>query len=187
MSKIKCLILGNKGSGKTTLLNYFSNLGYRVFNADNFIHQYLYKKNQKGYLYISDTFGLEYVNELEVDRVKLKQYLYTHPSYLQDITHFVNKYINTEIESKQDNILFIELPTYFDYQNDFSFEINVLIFLKKKNETETLFQLNKFDKIYSLIEKYFNNHDIACFYKNNQEWKYITLNDLVFSLNNKEK
>ncbi len=168
-----CLIVGFQQSGKTTLLNQLQAQGYHTINADEYIHQFLYQKNQLGYVFVKQSFGVNFVNDKEVDREKLKQFFQLYPDQLPVLTRFVNHFLNLYIKN-YDHDVFVELPTYYDYETSFNFDVSGVIFLKPVAQNEDLFKLPKLEMIYQNLVPLFDKSPEVCYYfDNNRTIQYV--------------
>ncbi len=166
-----CIIVGYQHSGKTHLLNQLIDQGYVGLNVDLWIHQYCYQVNQVGYQYVQEKFGAEYVNGQAVDRQKLKDYLLYHQEQLVELSRYLYQFLNQVIRDIDDDV-FVELPTYFDYQACFDFDVDGFILLPTNPTKTPLFalpqleqqyckhqaQLNQSQGVYYWIDKHANIH-----------------------------
>lgn len=111
-SKLVC-ICGFVGDGKTTSTNFFNDLGFETFNTDKWIHK-IYLKHEIGYKLILKLFGNRYVNEKEVDRVKLKKLIINNLVAKKKLERNINWLIYKKINQlKQKNkFIFVELGIY---------------------------------------------------------------------------
>lgn len=70
-SRILVCLSGKSSSGKSMLINRLKQDGYYTINLDELIHQH-YQKNQSGYDFVVENFGVEYVDENQVNRKKVR-------------------------------------------------------------------------------------------------------------------
>ena len=90
-------ILGGVGSGKSEVLRIFQeNHAALIIQADQIAHQ-LYAAGKPGYDAIRRICGEEYVDENEVIRSKLSQFLVEKPQFLNTINHAIHPLVYQEI------------------------------------------------------------------------------------------
>ncbi len=146
-AKHVCIIGGYQHSGKTHLLNQLIASGYVGLNVDLWIHQHCYQVNQVGYQYVQEKIGPEYVNGQAVDRQKLKGYLLNHQDQLVTLSSYLYQFLNQVIRELADDV-FVELPTYFDYQTCFDFDVDGYILLPTNPYKTPLFALPQLEQQY---------------------------------------
>lgn len=134
------LICGYLFSGKTTLLEHLSSLNYPIFEADKFVKN-IYKCNNIGYNIIALNFGKEFVNEIEVKRNKLRNWVFNNkeefnklnfliqPLIVNGIKQFYKKNLNRKV-------VFVECKVAIDYYEDYYKNLfdNALIIETSKDE-----------------------------------------------------
>ena len=130
-------ITGKTGSGKTTLIEILSNKGYRIFETDAYIKE-IYKKGEIGYNAILNSFGKEYVNEIEVDRKKLGKLVFNDKAKLDQLNSITLPIIrNKIIELKKTNsLIFVELAIYLNYKETFENLFDKVVLVRGSEEIE---------------------------------------------------
>lgn len=146
-SKLIC-ISGFQGSGKTEFLKCLSNLSFETFSTDEFVHN-IYKKNEMGYEIIKNNFGKDFVNDLEVDRTKLRELILNDNHQKTLLEKLMNKVIYNKLSELklQSKLIFVELGTYIFFEDYFSnlFRNIIIIDSKDANYKENFFK--KFSNI----------------------------------------
>lgn len=116
-------IIGSPLSGKTTLLKKISEKGVKVFHTDSFVTK-IYKKDEEGYQIIAKEFGTKYVNNIEVDRKKLAEFVSVDDN-LARLNEIIHPLIFKYLEGK-DNFI-TELPILSNSPINFNFDKIVLV------------------------------------------------------------
>lgn len=113
---MKICITGKVGSGKTTAIEFLKKLGYTTYIVDEYIHK-IYEKGQPGYQMIVDNFGKKFVNDKEVDRKKLGQYIFSNEQHLNKLNDLTKPLIYQWIKQikDEDEPIFIELGIYLNH------------------------------------------------------------------------
>lgn len=132
-SRIIC-ITGKIGSGKTTTSNILSEWGYNIFIVDKWVHE-IYKVNQIGYQLIKENFGVEYINDIEVDRSKLKELILKDESKKELLDRLLQPLIKNKILALRDkrDLYFVELGIYLLNPKYFDECFDNIILIKRKN------------------------------------------------------
>lgn len=168
-SKLIC-ITGFSGHGKTSSINILNNLGYKTFIVDLWVHK-IYKKNKIGYFLIKKLFGNQFVNEIEVDRKKLKELILSNALAKKLLEKNMNKLIYKKIlgYKKKNKLIFVELGTYLFFESIFYNLFNQIfvIYNPEKNKTMSEFQKISQIKKFSTIsvenyEKHRKNGTFFC-------------------------
>ncbi|QMT98727.1 dephospho-CoA kinase [Mycoplasma tullyi] len=97
-NRILVCLSGKSSSGKSMLINLLKQDGYYTINLDELIHQY-YQKGQSGYDFVVDNFGLEYVDENQVNRKKLGQLVFANPDKLKLLSDFAGKIAKNHLKN----------------------------------------------------------------------------------------
>ncbi|WP_391517083.1 dephospho-CoA kinase [Mycoplasmoides gallisepticum] len=97
-SRILVCLSGKSSSGKSMLINRLKQDGYYTINLDELIHQY-YQKNQSGYDFVVENFGVEYVDENQVNRKKLGQLVFANPDKLKLLSDFAGKIAKNHLKN----------------------------------------------------------------------------------------
>ncbi|MCF0218035.1 MAG: dephospho-CoA kinase [Malacoplasma sp.] len=149
-SQLVC-ITGFMGSGKSQVMTFLQEMGYKIFLADEYVHQ-IYQKNEVGYETIKNNFGTEFVNDNEVDRNKLKELILSDVAQKKLLEKLLNKLIYQKInELKRTNqLIFVELATYLFFESYFADLFGKVIVVDAKNQN---FKKNEFKK-FSSIQKF---------------------------------
>ena len=86
---LKIGLTGGIGSGKTTVANYFKQLGVKVIDADEIVHQ-LFKPGNIIYKQIVRHFGDAVLTEQQLDRKKMRAIIFSSPQkrkWLEKLLH----------------------------------------------------------------------------------------------------
>ncbi|WP_462218004.1 dephospho-CoA kinase [Mycoplasmoides genitalium] len=167
-------IVGKPGVGKTSLLQYLKdNYHFSVFYADSFIHEQ-YQKNNPGYQLIMDHFGKEFVNQTEVDRKKLANYVFSDDKLIEKLSLVTKPLLIAWIKSLktqfQKKLALIEIAVMLNYWNEYRSLFDYVIKLERDDQPVNLAlqQRNSHKKVKDLIkepnckiDKIFNNDSIA--------------------------
>lgn len=127
-------ITGKMGAGKTKAINYLNQKGYNVFIFDDYIKE-IYKKNEIGYKRIIKFFGKEFVNEYEVDRDKLLNFILSSEEKKTKLDNIMIPIIVNKIKSFSINtLLFVELGIYIYFDFIFADFFKKIIIISRKKE-----------------------------------------------------
>jgi dephospho-CoA kinase len=148
---MRVIITGPPMSGKTTLLNKLEDRGIKIFNSDKFVHS-IYLKGNPGYDAIKDQFGDTFVNETEVDRRALADYIIKNKDSLKKLNEIIHPFVVEEI-NKYENLI-IEAPiankNLFYYDNIIQLTANKEVLIKRLN---SLSKDASYDFLSMLIDK----------------------------------
>lgn len=149
-SKLIC-ISGFSGSGKTEFLSCLSKKGCNTFSVDEYVHS-IYKKNNIGYEIIKNNFGVEFVNDQEVDRPKLRDLILNDNDQKLLLEKLMNKIIFNKLSELKfkNELIFVELGTYIFFENFFSSLFQKVIIIDSNGKS---YKKNIFKK-FSNIEKF---------------------------------
>lgn len=137
-------ITGKPGSGKTATIEILKKANEQTFIVDEYVHA-IYKKDEIGYKLIKQNFGSDYVNEIEVDRKKLGQLVFSDSNKLKLLNDLINPLIKEKILSfDRKNKIFIELGTYIYYHEYFSGCFDKVIYIHSENKRQKNSIKNKF-------------------------------------------
>lgn len=143
-TKLVCLT-GFMGSGKTTAIEFFKENNIDVFVMDQYIHQ-IYQYNQIGYLTIKNIFGDEYVNDIEVNRNKLKELILSDESKRELLDYHIGLLMFNKLKEliNLDKLIIVELGIYIYRQEYYSPLFNKVVGIKSDRENI----LDNFKKIH---------------------------------------
>lgn len=149
-NKLVC-VTGQVNKGKTTAIQFISSLGYNIFIMDEYIHE-IYKKNKIGYLKIKENFGDDFVNDIEVNRDKLRNLILSDSKYREKLNSIMfpimfNKLL--EIKNSSKHIVFVELGIYIYNPEFFNNVFDLVIAI---NRDDKLTKRNPFQKIKNVVK-----------------------------------
>ncbi len=153
------VLTGSPFSGKTTLLKELSKNGVKIFHADIYIKK-IYKANEKGYELIKNEFGSNFVNDKEVDKRKLAEFIVEDDSNLTKLNELIHPLIKEYLDGK-DNFV-AELPIVTNSSIKFNYDKLILVKASDDSLQERFFKKNIMNQ--SFIEKIikdWNNEKIS--------------------------
>ncbi len=146
-------VTGVSGAGKSTALKIIKDEGLETFEMDRYIHD-IYNFNEIGYNLIKKTFGVQYVNEISVDRKKLGRLVFNNEKDLLLLNNVIQPLIISKIEKLAKNkLIFVELAIYLNYLDVFKpyFDEVILICAEQslitKNNKKKFGHVGKFPTI----------------------------------------
>lgn len=156
-SKLVC-VTGLVNKGKSTAMKIISSYGYDVFIMDEYIHQ-IYNRDEIGYIAIQENFGKEYVNEIQVDRDKLRELILSDSKFRDKLNSIMfpimlSKLLELKKESK--GLIFAELGIYIYGPKFFDKAFDLVIAV---NRDEEITEKNPFQKIKNVIK--FSTKDVG--------------------------
>ena len=122
---MKIAISGTIGSGKSEFCNYLRKKGYDVFDCDKENRKLLYKGN-KGFRRVIKAFP-EALNDKGLDKRKLSEIVFNNEEKRLQLEAIMHPMILEELNKRQDDPLFAEVPLLFEVNWDRYFDMNVLI------------------------------------------------------------
>lgn len=164
---MKIVITGYSGSGKSELMKMLKVEGCNVFMADEYVHQ-IYQFGEIGYNIIKKEFGLDYINEGEVDRKKLGNLVFNDSTQLEKLNNLIIPLIRKKIESLNNKQKwYVELAIFLNYPNQFKNIFDKVVFVKQdkgiidKNNAEKFRHIENLPTFCSKVIK--NNNKINGF------------------------
>ena len=156
-SKLVC-VTGLVNKGKSTAMKIISSYGYDVFIMDEYIHQ-IYNRDEIGYIAIQENFGKEYVNEIQVDRDKLRELILSDSKFRDKLNSIIfpimlSKLLELKKESK--GLIFVELGIYIYDPKFFDKAFDLVIAV---NRDEEITEKNPFQKIKNVVK--FSTKDVG--------------------------
>ena len=127
---MKIAISGTIGSGKSEFCNYLRRKGYDVFDCDKENRKLLYK-GHKGYRRVVKTFP-EAVTEKGLDKSRLSKIVFSDEKKRLLLESIMHPLILDELNKREDDHLFAEVPLLFEVNWDVYFDLNVLIVSDRK-------------------------------------------------------
>lgn len=147
-------ITGKMGSGKTTAINYLEELGYKTFKMDDYIKE-IYQNGQIGYKLIKENFGSDFINNISVDRKKLRDFIFENKVNKDKLDKvmlpiMLQKLIDLDkISKKNKEVIFVELGIYIFFEKYFEKYFSKKIGVVKKSN---FFSINLFENDSKYIE-----------------------------------
>lgn len=119
-------VTGVIGSGKSVFCKILQRLGFYWISADKFVHK-LYRRGRPGYKKISEKFGSQFVNRVEVNRKKLREFVLKNPQRIRTLNELIHPLVAVGVnkkvvqivranKSKKQILICIE-AVYFDRKN----------------------------------------------------------------------
>lgn len=171
------VICGLKGTGKSVALEILQEKKYVVFNVDKWIYE-IYKYGEVGYNLIKHSLGKNFVNDFEVDRRKLNEWIYQAyipGSFENQNLKKLNTIILPLIQKKLSLlatakcIIFVEMAIFLNHYYVLHDYCHDVIYIKRDkliepNPGSASFYLNKkINPNWNIVE---NNFDISTFTTN---------------------
>lgn len=121
-------ITGNIAGGKSTTLAYLNDLGYPTFSADEEVRR-LYKKGNKGYLFIKDEYPEVFDGDI-LNRNKLAALLFNDKDVKKNIESKIHPLVLDAYlkQSINNDIIFAEIPLLFESVFDKYFDEVLLVY-----------------------------------------------------------
>ena len=123
---MKIAISGTIGSGKSVACEYLcQNKGYDVFDCDQ-VNRKLLEKDEAGYLKVKEVFP-ECFEDGELDKKKLSALVFNNQEEKKKLEDIMHPLILNELNKREDDPLFAEVPLLFEAGWDKYFDHNLLI------------------------------------------------------------
>ena len=122
---MKIAISGTIGSGKSEFCNCLRKKGYDVFDCDRENRRLLYK-GRKGYRRVLKAFPEAFTDQ-DLDKRKLSAIVFNSEKKRLQLEAIMHPLILEELNKRQDDPLFAEVPLLFEVNWDRYFDMNVLI------------------------------------------------------------
>lgn len=136
-------ITGTMASGKSTVLKYLKQLGYDTYDCDT-INFDLQQINQKGYIEIVNTFGINILDENKnIDRKKLASIIFSNELEKQKLEQIMHPLILEKLNEIKNNIqklTFIEVPLLYELNWQKYFDEDWLVISDKSKLIERCIQ-----------------------------------------------
>lgn len=132
-------VTGGLGSGKTTACKFFEERGAYIFDADK-VAKELLKNNTELQKRISDEFGVEILENGEVDTQKLAKVAFASEENQNILNNIVHPYVIDEFNKRLEEVdnetkLFVvDAPLIFESGFDSHLDHTVLIYAKYKTK-----------------------------------------------------
>lgn len=162
-------LTGGIGTGKSTVTNILKGKGYNVLDADK-ISREVVEKGKPGYQEIVEEFGESILlDDGSLDRKSLGNIIFRSEKQRKKLNEIIHPYIFKRIEelkdeiSKNNNILFLDIPLLFEEYNMFR-EYNIvfdeiwLVYTDRKTQIsrimkrDSISEKDALDKINSQID-----------------------------------
>ncbi len=140
-------LTGGIATGKSSATMLLSLYGFRFIDADKIAHTMLDQHSEK----IAALFGLEYVVDAKVDRIKLGALVFANPSKRKALESLLHPLIYDEIarqSEEQDRFgkpYIIDIPLFFE-GNRYPIEKSIVIYTSKAKQLERLMKRDGFDE-----------------------------------------
>lgn len=119
---IKIGLTGGIGSGKTTICHYFEQAGFCTLNLDN-LAKGLMQPGQAGFMQVSALLGEAYLQNGEINRVKLRQALFDDAQLKAQVEAILHPLIRdtllTQLAQQTEALVIIEIPLLVETQVDY--------------------------------------------------------------------
>ncbi|WGI36448.1 dephospho-CoA kinase [Mesomycoplasma lagogenitalium] len=128
-------IIGKYGVGKTTFLKKVESFGYKILYTDEFFAN-CYKFNNSCYWAIKNELGQNYVNESEVIKNELRNFILKDKNNINILEKIVYPILEKHLEENRYD--FVEIPNIFsknaNFERFFSHIFNIKTSEKKRQE-----------------------------------------------------
>ena len=135
------VLTGGIGTGKSTVSSFLKMYGYKIIDADEISKQVFEEKKEQ----IEKLFGT-------TDRKKLRKIVFNNREKLELLENLIlpevkKRVIEKSMELEKDNVpYFVDLPLYFEKQNDYGFEKVLLVYAPKEIQIERVIKRDKTDE-----------------------------------------
>lgn len=153
MNPSKIVITGTIASGKSTLSELLENLGYKVLSSDE-INRQLLEKGNKNYEAIKSSGQFDQVfRDDQLDKKKLARLIFQDKEKLKILNKLTHKNvlneINSIIEKSDQKVIFIEIPLYFQMEENFEADEVWLVVADYDTQLQRLVQRDSIDLEYA--------------------------------------
>jgi dephospho-CoA kinase len=130
----KIAVTGGLSSGKSSVCRFFKDLGAYVISADVVAHQLLSPETSPGKKVI-DLLGQEILVDRQIDRSKVAQKVFNHPSLLKSLEKILHPAIWEEIEkcyqaaclANTYSLFIAEIPLLFEAKKESEYEVTIAV------------------------------------------------------------
>lgn len=156
MSPSKIVITGTIASGKSTLSSLLKEYGFKVLSADK-INSKLIEEGGANYKAIKDSkqFDEAFVDGI-LDKKKLAKIIFADRNkrlLINDLSHKnIIDFINREIENSNEEVVFIEIPLYFQMKEDFKADEVWLVVARNEVQIQRLMKRDGIDIAYARMK-----------------------------------
>ncbi len=153
MNPSKIVITGTIASGKSTLSELLENLGYKVLSSDE-INRQLLEKGNKNYEAIKSSGQFDQVfRDDQLDKKKLARLIFQDKEKLKILNKLTHKNvlneINSIIEKSDQKVIFIEIPLYFQMEENFEADEVWLVVADYDTQLQRLVKRDSIDLEYA--------------------------------------
>lgn len=153
MSPSKIVITGTIASGKSTISSLLEDYGFKVLSADK-INSKLLEEGGANYKAIKDSkqFDEAFVDGI-LDKKELAKIIFADRNkrlLINDLSHKnIIDFINREIENSNEEVVFIEIPLYFQMKEEFKADEVWLVVARNEVQIQRLMKRDGIDIAYA--------------------------------------
>lgn len=153
MSPSKIVITGTIASGKSTISSLLEDYGFKVLSADK-INSKLLEEGGANYKAIKDSkqFDEAFVEGI-LDKKELAKIIFQDKDkrlLINELSHKnIIDFINREIENSNEEVVFIEIPLYFQMKEEFKADEVWLVVARNEVQIQRLMQRDGIDIAYA--------------------------------------
>lgn len=165
MKRKQIAIIGKYSCGKTTLINYLQSQGFATLKTDQFFCLD-YQKDGSSYQLIKQNLGPEFVNEKEVDKTKLRQFITTSKQNQDLLEKLIYPVLEKHFFSHVYD--FVEIPNLFSHNANFYQFFDGIIEVKcsKIQQQKNISALNLPEQVWKLNDYLNRKSQIPLRFKN---------------------
>lgn len=148
-------LTGNICSGKSTAAGYFKELGARVIDLDNVVHD-MYKTSWSLKYQVYKKFGLKVFNKkLEIDRKKLGRIVFSDDNKkLRDLEKIVWGRVGKEVDKRtkdKKGIIIVEAPMLYESGFHKKMDANIVVTVDEEEQIGRLMKRNNMNRAEAVI------------------------------------
>ena len=152
---LKIILTGSIATGKSTVSDIMKRYGAVIVDTDIIAHQ-IYNHPSPTSLKILNEFGNEYLENNQINRVKLSKLVFSDKKYLEKLNSIVHPDVRQEVQilsekyallEKEKNInllLVYVIPLYFETGKNYEADYVVVSACSKENQIDRLMKRNNF-------------------------------------------
>lgn len=170
-------IAGKIASGKSEVLNILRKRGFYCLNADDIVHD-LYKNGAEGQRLIKLNFGGWFLNEKgNVDRNKLREYVFADLSKLRDLNGFIHPLVHEIIKERIKNKKNVAIEASYFLKNGLFDLVDLMFWIERPKSEIKKILLNYRNYSEEMVRKVLKIHNkpkrIDHYIKNDSDLEHL--------------